>query len=80
VLSQGFRPGLPATARILDFAYPPWSGRKIEFRCVGSCPYQVVLRVGEPPQALRATAHAQKRVERVACIDEPDAPTDLTPR
>jgi hypothetical protein len=66
-----------ATARILDFAYPPWSGRKIEFRCVGSCPYQVVLRVGEPPQALRATAHAQKRV---ACIGEPHAPTDLTPR
>jgi hypothetical protein len=29
------------------------SGRKIEFRGVGSRPYQVVLRVSEPPRALR---------------------------
>ncbi len=27
------------------------SGRKIEFRDVGSRPYQIVLRVGEPPRA-----------------------------
>ena len=29
------------------------SDRKIEFRDAGSCPYQVVLRGGEPLRALR---------------------------
>jgi hypothetical protein len=33
------------------------SGRKIEFRCVGSCPYQVVLRAGEPPQGASGRPH-----------------------
>ena len=53
------------------------SGRKIEFRCVGSCPYQIVLGVGEPPQALRGDRTCP---EEGACIGEPHAPADLTPR